>query len=68
MGVRGIAFFSRGNTDDPALPHCIDSDDAMNFLVEVLGISPLDFLRKFELWSCTRDDGLFTLALLPAAH
>ncbi|KAF8190726.1 hypothetical protein K438DRAFT_1763168 [Mycena galopus ATCC 62051] len=56
-GVRGVAFFSRGNADDPALPHCVDSDEVMKFLLEVLEISPLDFLRKFEQWNCTRDDG-----------
>ncbi|KAJ7083027.1 hypothetical protein C8R44DRAFT_746328 [Mycena epipterygia] len=56
-GVRGVAFFTRGNADDPTLPHCVDSDDAMSFLLEVLQIAPLDFLRKFEQWSCTRDEG-----------
>ncbi|KAJ7818943.1 hypothetical protein B0H13DRAFT_2378624 [Mycena leptocephala] len=56
-GVCGVAFFSRGNADDPSLPNIVDSDDAMDFLTEVLQISPLDFLRKFEQWVVTREGG-----------
>ncbi|KAJ6557123.1 hypothetical protein B0H10DRAFT_2240920 [Mycena sp. CBHHK59/15] len=56
-GVRSVVFFTRGNADNPALPHCVDSDDPMSFLLKVLQIAPLDFLRKFEQWSCTQDEG-----------
>ncbi|KAJ7850842.1 hypothetical protein B0H13DRAFT_2360499 [Mycena leptocephala] len=55
--VCGVAFFSRGNADDPLLPNIVDSNDAMDFLTEGSQISPLDFLRKFERWVCTREGG-----------
>ncbi|KAF8203390.1 hypothetical protein K438DRAFT_1964868 [Mycena galopus ATCC 62051] len=54
-GIRGIAIFSRGCTDDPGIPHAVDSDDAMEFMQQELDIAPLDFLRKFEHW-CVRQD------------
>ncbi|KAJ7759928.1 hypothetical protein B0H16DRAFT_1720145 [Mycena metata] len=57
-GVRGFALVSRGHADDPSKPHFVDSDDAMAYLMEVYGISPYDFLRSFEAWSCTRDNGI----------
>lgn len=57
-GIRSIAIFSRGNPDDAALPYCADSDDALNFFQEVLGISPYDLLRRFEQWSCNQDEGM----------
>ncbi|KAJ7867564.1 hypothetical protein B0H14DRAFT_3441774 [Mycena olivaceomarginata] len=59
-GVRGIAFFLHGNADDPVLPHCVDSDNAMDFLRQVLGIAPLDLLLQFEQWSYTHDDEVET--------
>ncbi|KAJ7032246.1 hypothetical protein C8F04DRAFT_1176515 [Mycena alexandri] len=58
-GTRGFAVFSRGNADDPTRPHIIDSDDSMSFLMEVYGISPVDFLRSFEGYCVTRDEGIF---------
>ncbi|KAJ7256858.1 hypothetical protein B0H12DRAFT_1232759 [Mycena haematopus] len=56
-GVCGVAFFSRGNADDPALPHIIDSGQATDFLAQVLQIDAADVLRKFEQWLCTREEG-----------
>ncbi|KAJ6602916.1 hypothetical protein B0H10DRAFT_1958057 [Mycena sp. CBHHK59/15] len=56
-GIRGIALFTRGNADDPTLPHCVDSDDAMEFFGQNLGIPAVDVLRRFESWSCTLDQG-----------
>jgi hypothetical protein len=56
--IRGFAIFSRGNADDPALPHAVDSDGALDFFPQVLGISLLDALRKFEQWVVTQDEGM----------
>ncbi|KAJ7166570.1 hypothetical protein C8R43DRAFT_946115 [Mycena crocata] len=56
-GVRGFAVFSRGNPDDTALPHSVDSDGSLDFLEQVFDISEFDFLRKFEQWCCTQDGG-----------
>ncbi|KAJ6589802.1 hypothetical protein B0H10DRAFT_1961237 [Mycena sp. CBHHK59/15] len=56
-GIRGIALFTRGNADDPTLPHCVDSDDVMEFFGQNLGIPAVDVLRRFESWSCTLDQG-----------
>lgn len=57
-GVRAFAIFSRGNPDDTALPYCVDSDGALDFFVQVLGLSAADVMRKFEQWNCTQDDGM----------
>ncbi|KAJ7705634.1 hypothetical protein B0H16DRAFT_1482299 [Mycena metata] len=57
-GTRAFAVFSRGNADDPTKPHIVDSGDSMSFLMEVYGISPIDFLRSFEGYCVTRDDGI----------
>ncbi|KAJ7027648.1 hypothetical protein C8F04DRAFT_1238015 [Mycena alexandri] len=57
-GVCGFALLSRGHADDPSKPHFVDSNDAMAYLIEVYGISPYDFLRGFEAWSTTRDNGI----------
>ncbi|KAF8137746.1 hypothetical protein K438DRAFT_1786392 [Mycena galopus ATCC 62051] len=54
-GIRGIAIFSRRCTDDPGIPHAVDSDNAMEFMEQELDIVPLDFLRKFKHW-CVRQD------------
>ncbi|KAJ7138736.1 hypothetical protein C8R43DRAFT_955214 [Mycena crocata] len=56
-GIRGFAMFSRGHPDDPSLPHRCDSDEALEFFAQVLGISSLDVIRRFEQWSCAQDDG-----------
>ncbi|KAJ7254115.1 hypothetical protein B0H12DRAFT_1233539 [Mycena haematopus] len=56
-GVCGIAFFSRGNIDDPSLPYIMDTDGAMKFLTEVLHITSFELIRKFETWTCARDQG-----------
>ncbi|KAJ6547647.1 hypothetical protein B0H19DRAFT_1266549 [Mycena capillaripes] len=54
-GVRAFAFFTRGDPDDPAVPHIVDSDNARAYFQRVFGKSFIDFLRKFEQWSCTLD-------------
>ncbi|KAF8145172.1 hypothetical protein K438DRAFT_1992111 [Mycena galopus ATCC 62051] len=56
-GVRAFAMFTRGNPDDPSVPHIEDSDEARLFFLEVLKVDILDVMRKFEQWSCTRDFG-----------
>ncbi|KAJ7254623.1 hypothetical protein B0H12DRAFT_1233287 [Mycena haematopus] len=58
-GVCGIAFFSRGNIDDPSLPYIMDTDGAMGFLTEVMQITSLELIRKFETWTCAREEGKF---------
>ncbi|KAJ7722867.1 hypothetical protein B0H14DRAFT_3900372 [Mycena olivaceomarginata] len=35
-GIRAFAFFSRGNNADPSLPHCVDSDNALQKLEAVV--------------------------------
>ncbi|KAJ7832583.1 hypothetical protein B0H13DRAFT_2370875 [Mycena leptocephala] len=54
-GVRAFAIFSRGSPEDPAAPHIIDSDDARQFFQRSFGKSFVDFVLKFEHWSCTQD-------------
>ncbi|KAF7347992.1 hypothetical protein MSAN_01751300 [Mycena sanguinolenta] len=57
-GVRGFAMCTRGNPDDPAKPHFVDSDDSRDFITQYLKMDPKDLVRKFELWACTRDSGV----------
>ncbi|KAJ7019159.1 hypothetical protein C8F04DRAFT_1324250 [Mycena alexandri] len=56
-GVRALAVFARGDPDDMSLPHSVDSDDASGFYRQVLGMTEVEFLRKFEEYNCTRDKG-----------
>ncbi|KAJ7898279.1 hypothetical protein B0H14DRAFT_3424640 [Mycena olivaceomarginata] len=56
-GVRAFAFFARGSADDPSRAHCIDSDDAPDFFTQWLDFTAPHFMRKFEQWSCTLDEG-----------
>jgi hypothetical protein len=56
-GVRAFAIFSRGSPDDPAAPHIVDSDNARQFFQRSFGKSFVDFVLKFEHWSCTEDTG-----------
>ncbi|KAJ6565123.1 hypothetical protein B0H10DRAFT_1965806 [Mycena sp. CBHHK59/15] len=55
-GIRAFALFSRGNPNNAALPHSVESNNTSTFFQQVLGISPLDLLRCFEQWSCTQDE------------
>ncbi|KAJ7233285.1 hypothetical protein B0H12DRAFT_1239404 [Mycena haematopus] len=48
-GVCGIAFFSRGNVDDPSLPYIMDTDGAMEFLTVGLQITSLELVRNVIL-------------------
>ncbi|KAF8217908.1 hypothetical protein K438DRAFT_1747160 [Mycena galopus ATCC 62051] len=56
-GIRGFTLLSRGHADDAALPHAVDSDDALNFFAQVMGMPTVDVVRKFEQWCCTQDSG-----------
>ncbi|KAJ6609303.1 hypothetical protein B0H10DRAFT_1954728 [Mycena sp. CBHHK59/15] len=47
-GICTFAFLSCGNPDDMALPHCLDSDDALDFFSQALDLAFIDVLRKFE--------------------
>ncbi|KAJ7631497.1 hypothetical protein B0H17DRAFT_1150267 [Mycena rosella] len=68
-GIRGFAVLSRGNPDDAALPHAVDSDDCMGtFFTKAYNLSNLDFLRNFELHSCVMDNGNKTKNDLTSVH
>ncbi|CAK5263329.1 unnamed protein product [Mycena citricolor] len=56
-GIRAVAFLSRGNPEDSALPHMIDSDGAKDFFPEVMDTPAVEALRKFEAWNVARDSG-----------
>jgi hypothetical protein len=48
-------MFSRGSLDNAAVPHIVDSDTFQC----AFGKSFLDFLLKFEQWSCMQNTGVF---------
>ncbi|KAJ7707051.1 hypothetical protein B0H14DRAFT_3643868 [Mycena olivaceomarginata] len=55
-GIRAFAVFSRSNSDDPTLPYCVDSDDALNFFLQVCNHDSFALMRKFEQWLCVQDE------------
>ncbi|KAJ7202917.1 hypothetical protein GGX14DRAFT_570599 [Mycena pura] len=58
MAEGAMNLFERvGVREDSSLPHCFDSDGALDFCLEVLGFSKVDLLRMFEAWNCVHDRG-----------
>ncbi|KAJ6596635.1 hypothetical protein B0H10DRAFT_2197107, partial [Mycena sp. CBHHK59/15] len=55
-GVCSLAMFSRAHPDDTVLPHVVDADESRDFFQQILRVSILDVLRKFEQWCCTQDE------------
>ncbi|KAJ6619403.1 hypothetical protein B0H10DRAFT_1913010 [Mycena sp. CBHHK59/15] len=49
-------MFSRAHPDDTVLPHVVDADESRDFFQQILRVSILDVLRKFEQWCCTQDE------------
>ncbi|KAJ7232806.1 hypothetical protein C8J57DRAFT_1578507 [Mycena rebaudengoi] len=54
-GTRGFFFLTRGHVDDATMPTFGDAGDGIKFCTEALKMQPLDIVRQFEQWSCTRD-------------
>ncbi|KAJ6582176.1 hypothetical protein B0H19DRAFT_1252300 [Mycena capillaripes] len=54
-GVRAFTFFTCSDPDDPAVPHIVDSNNVCAYFQQVFRKSFIDFLRKFEQWSCVQD-------------
>lgn len=63
-GVRAFAMFSRSHIQDMAVPHIVDSDNARAFFQQTFGKSHMQFLMKFEQWSCNVEKGVFLRVLL----
>ncbi|KAJ3569104.1 hypothetical protein NP233_g5274 [Leucocoprinus birnbaumii] len=53
-GAIAFCFFTRTNMHDSIDPLYIGSDDALDFLIDILGWTPGDVASKFELWGITR--------------
>ncbi|KAJ7713653.1 hypothetical protein B0H14DRAFT_3635976 [Mycena olivaceomarginata] len=56
-GVRAFACFSCRHADDPSRAHSVDSDDALDFMLQGMDVTSQHFMRKFEQWSCNIDNG-----------
>lgn len=56
-GVHTFTIFSHGSPDDPTALHIVDSDNARQFFQQSFRKSFVDFVLKFEHWSCTEDTG-----------
>ncbi|KAJ7603187.1 hypothetical protein FB45DRAFT_962901 [Roridomyces roridus] len=52
--VAGFGVFAGTNADDMTPPHCFDSGDSLDFFPEVLGITPVEVLRKYVAWLSNR--------------
>ncbi|KAG6895722.1 hypothetical protein C0992_013011 [Termitomyces sp. T32_za158] len=53
-GTMAFAFFTRGHIHDTIVPGWIESQGSLAFINDVLDMTPAEFLRKFELWACTK--------------
>ncbi|KAG6807502.1 hypothetical protein H0H92_007259 [Tricholoma furcatifolium] len=54
-GPMGFAFVTRGHIHDTIVPEWIESQGSLQFINEVMNITPSDLLRKFEQWACAKD-------------
>ncbi|KAJ7054568.1 hypothetical protein C8F01DRAFT_1374203 [Mycena amicta] len=54
-GARSFGMQSRGHADDQAQPYLYFSPDADHFAVEVLKMSTVELMRRFDSWSTTQD-------------
>ncbi|KAK0231662.1 hypothetical protein EDD85DRAFT_793326 [Armillaria nabsnona] len=53
-GAMAIALFTRAHVDDTFAPDIFASSGAEGFVREILRMDPLDLVRKFEQWACSR--------------
>ncbi|SJL09499.1 uncharacterized protein ARMOST_12877 [Armillaria ostoyae] len=53
-GAMSIALFTRAHVDDVYVPDIFASSGAERFIWDVLHMDPLDLVRKFEQWACSR--------------
>lgn len=59
VGAYSFAFSTRSHIHDQFHTSWItDSNNAVDFLTEVLNISPSDVAQKFELWAIAREKGI----------
>ncbi|KAJ7205072.1 hypothetical protein C8J57DRAFT_1259087 [Mycena rebaudengoi] len=56
-GMYSFAIFSKGHIQDTTNPFLVHAGDSLDFLHEVMNIDPLDFMAKFEQWTCVREKG-----------
>lgn len=50
-----IYFSAPGHVNDTYLCTYYGSDDAMEFLIDVLGLDPDEVCKKFQLWACSKE-------------
>jgi len=50
---------SRGHPDDPAQPHILSGGNGDEFCLEVLKMTAVELVRRFELWATNKDSGVF---------
>ncbi|KAJ7333284.1 hypothetical protein DFH08DRAFT_814396 [Mycena albidolilacea] len=56
-GICAFMIFSWGNAADPMLPYCVDSNDALNFFLQVFNHNSFELMHKFKQWFWTQDEG-----------
>ncbi|KAG6822718.1 hypothetical protein H0H92_012828, partial [Tricholoma furcatifolium] len=55
-GTTGFVFITRGHVHDTIIPGWIEAPQgSLKFLSEVLNITKVEFLAKFEQWACAQD-------------
>ncbi|KAJ7775776.1 hypothetical protein B0H14DRAFT_2631812 [Mycena olivaceomarginata] len=56
-GIHVFAVFSHSNSDDLTLPYYVDSDNTLNFFLQVFNHNSFALMRKFKQWSCIQGNG-----------
>jgi len=58
-GSASFTFVTRGHINDTTTPAFIESDGALAFFNQVLGLDPSEVAGRFELWATSRTRGGF---------
>jgi len=53
-GSASFTFVTCGHINDTTAPAFIESDGALNFFKEVLGLDPNEVAGRFELWATSQ--------------
>lgn len=53
-GMHAFAFFGRGHLDDPSVPEVIETENALDFIGDVLSRNVRDVARLFDNFTTTR--------------
>lgn len=53
-----FAFYSRGHIEDTMTPEWMETGGSGDFLRQALQLEPWDVLRRYEQWTCSRENSM----------